>query len=173
MAWPALRPRLHSLALALTFYAGQYSPDLMDRGAYALAAAFFGWALLRDASWLIPRPAAAPVVERLALQTGSGAAFLPLDEISRLKAAGHYTEVYRANGDVVLDDRGLTAMMEALETARPGRFMRVHRSWAVDLDRAERLASQEGSRYRLRLADETEVPVSRDKVAALRAKLGG
>ena len=178
-AWRVARGAYDALAfspllLALALYAWRWPADILDRGAYAFAAAFFGWALLRQAGWLVPRPAPAPaqqapLIERLALQTGGGAVFAPLNDIARLKAAGNYTEVHRSNGDVVLDNRGLAALLEAL----PERFFRVHRSWAVDLDRAERLTSREGSRYSLILCDGSEVPVSREKVTELRARMGG
>ena len=160
------------VCIALVVYASELPADLLDRGAYAIAAAFFGWAMLREASWLIPRPetpAPEPEIERLAIQTGGAAVFVPVCEIASLKAAGNYTEVRRESGETVLDNRGLTALLALL----PGRFFRVHRSWAVDLARAERLTSSEGSRYRLILTNGDEIPVSREKTAALRERLGG
>ncbi|MEO0424543.1 MAG: LytTR family DNA-binding domain-containing protein [Pseudomonadota bacterium] len=92
---------------------------------------------------------------------------LALGEVVSLQAAGNYVEVILRDGA-----RGLyrASLSGAIEQA-PAHLLRVHRSHAVNLDRARRLRSRKGSRYALELDDGTELPVGRSFVSAVRHSL--
>ncbi|MBI1232917.1 MAG: hypothetical protein GC208_00245 [Alphaproteobacteria bacterium] len=140
----------------------------LDSLAYLLAAAFLGHLLLRRASLLVPHspPVSAPV--SLAVPVTGRTIYLPLAAIVSLKAAGNYTEIRSDTGTVTLDGRNIAQVLDLL----PDRFMRVHRSWAVDLDRVAALRTRAGSRYHLELHDGGEIPVGRARVDAVRQRLG-
>jgi len=50
-------------------------------------------------------------------------------------------------------------------------FLRVHRSYIVNLKEVTELISNIGSRYRLKMSDNTEIPVSRRKAREVKNKL--
>jgi len=54
----------------------------------------------------------------------------------------------------------------------PGRFLRIHRTCIVNLAHAEMIPGHLGRDAVLRLKDGTELDVSRDRVRALRERLG-
>jgi DNA-binding LytR/AlgR family response regulator len=56
----------------------------------------------------------------------------------------------------------------------PGRFIRIHRASILNLDHLLELHAMFGGRMLARLKDgkKTELPVSRDRVAALKGRLG-
>ncbi|RLK50490.1 LytTR family transcriptional regulator [Alkalispirillum mobile] len=94
---------------------------------------------------------------------------LNLKEVVRLRAEGHYTEVYK-NGAPYLCNLSLADLEGRLD---PERFMRVHRSHMVNLDFAAAL-ERDGDQYQLVLQDdhETRVPVSRGNAPRVRALFG-
>jgi len=92
---------------------------------------------------------------------------LEASEIAFLKATGNYTEVHTVTGGQYLDNRNLSSLLETV----PGRFFRLHRSHAVNLEQAFAVTAAAGSRYRLELKTGAGLPVSRSKVTELRTRL--
>ncbi len=84
-----------------------------------------------------------------------------------VQGAGDYAELHCADGSTHLHDKSLSA----LEHLLPGRFIRVHRSYLVNLTAVDGLRSEPGSRYWLSLSNNEEIPVSRSRVAALREQM--
>jgi len=107
------------------------------------------------------------VLGYLAVRRAGQVTLVPIDDVLYVKAADDYAELHTRDGHVHLHDKTL-AKLEAL---LPEHFERVHRSYLVDLRHARRLDSEPGSRYRLVLEDETEIPVGRTRVQALRERL--
>ncbi|MEM8932131.1 MAG: LytTR family DNA-binding domain-containing protein [Acidobacteriota bacterium] len=106
-------------------------------------------------------------LRQLAVRRAGQLTLVPIEQLVYVRAADDYAELHTADGRVLLHDKTL-AKLEAL---LPEPFERVHRSYLVDLRRARRLESEPGSRYRLVLADGTDIPVGRTRVAALRKRL--
>ncbi|QNL19941.1 LytTR family transcriptional regulator [Hyphobacterium sp. CCMP332] len=171
-AWTGLRTNRAALLLApplvaITIYSQMAPGDLLDRGAYLLVTILFGHAMLRHDFVLIPVPVETATSKTLAVTETGRTRFLPIGKILFLKAAGNYTEIHSVDETVVLDGRGLGLVLAQL----PDTFQRVHRSWAVKLEAIEALHTQEGSRYTLVLTGGRQIPVGRQHVGALRAKL--
>lgn len=94
---------------------------------------------------------------------------LDLAEVVYLKAGGHYTEVAMGS-EHYLCNLSLADLHGRLD---PSRFMRVHRSYMVNLSEAVAL-EREQEQYLLVMKDpaETRIPVSRSNVAQVKALFG-
>src|SRR6201999_305161 len=93
--------------------------------------------------------------------------YLPVDEIDYISASGPYAEL------VVAGRRHL--IREAMQTLEdrldPSRFMRVHRSSIVQLDRIDSLLHGAGGDYEVQLRDGTKLRVSRSRREELEQRL--
>lgn len=77
--------------------------------------------------------------ERLAVKTSSGVSFLKIDEIHWVDAAGNYVRLNTGNGESHLLRETLTGLSKRLD---PNRFVRVHRSTIVNVERIRELRAQ-------------------------------
>ena len=112
-------------------------------------------ALIRD---LGPRP------DRLLVPHGRSMVPLAVTSIDWIKAEGDYARIH-AKGGSYLVYRTLTELESRLD---PARFLRIHRSTIVRLDRIAEVQPAENGRYRITLAEGTTFIVSRSGTAALR-----
>ena len=172
VGWHAFRGDRDALGFALALlvlplYASFQAGDYLDRAVYALAVSLFGYALMRRQTLFFAPPVEVPALEVLNVQASSETLFVPVNAIRFLKAAGNYTEVHKRDGSWVLDSRGLKLVLADL----PDRFMRVHRSYAVNLAQARAVRTAEGSRYTLVMDGDVELPVGRSLVKDLRARM--
>jgi DNA-binding LytR/AlgR family response regulator len=78
-------------------------------------------------------------------------------DIEWLQAQGNYLGLH-VNGHDYLLRSTLTDFLEQLD---PARFARVHRSYAVNLDRVAEIEPLDGGDARLKMKDGTQVPCSR------------
>lgn len=94
---------------------------------------------------------------------------LDLDEVVHLRAGGHYTDVFTP-GERYLCNLSLADLEARLD---PQRFLRVHRSYIVNVGYASALARRD-ERYVLTLADRhgSEVPISRSQVPRVKDVFG-
>jgi two-component system response regulator LytT len=92
---------------------------------------------------------------------------VPIEAVVYIRGAGDYAEIRCQDGSTHLHDKSLTA----LEHLLPSAFVRVHRSFVVNLRLVQKLISKPGSRYALVLNNGERVPVSRARVTALRSLL--
>jgi hypothetical protein len=90
-------------------------------------------------------------------------------EIEWLQAAGNYVNLHVRGRDYPL--RATMAGIE--ERLDPARFVRVHRSYVVNLDYLAEIEPLETGDARLHLRDGAKVPCSRRYRAALRERFGG
>jgi two-component system LytT family response regulator len=118
-------------------------------------------------------PRGGPLMRRLVVPTASGELVLDTAEIEWIQAEDYYAAVY-ALGKRHLIRESLASLEQRLD---PGRFVRVHRSAIVNLDRVRELRSTGLGEWVLVLRDGTRVPVSRrrrEQVAeAVRRVAGG
>lgn len=96
-----------------------------------------------------------------------GVALLPVDDIAWIQADGDYTALHLVNGRRELHDKTLDRLQQVL----PAAFVRIHRSYLVNMQQAEALQVEGGGRYRLRMRGGTELPVGRSRVQAVRERL--
>ncbi len=106
---------------------------------------------------------------RIVVRDGSRALVIPVGELDAVQAQDDYVAL-RWNGREILKQQTLASLESSLD---PSRFVRVHRSWIVNVDRVTAIESAaSGSREAL-LADQTRVPVSRAGHERLREAIEG
>lgn len=84
-------------------------------------------------------------------------------DIVCLRAADDYCDVRLADGRSLLSTASLAQTLETL----PGEFLRVHKSWAVNLAHVRAIGPRPGGRRAVTLSDGTLAPVGRTYLAAL------
>ena len=91
------------------------------------------------------------------VRDGGRVRFLDISEIDWIAAAGNYVEIH-AGGERHFERVSLTRFMERLDTSR---FARIHRSTIVNVDRVVEMTTDDGKDFTVRLADGTELRMSR------------
>ena len=112
--------------------------------------------------------AAAEPPRTLTLRDGARATFLREDEIDWIEAQDYYVEIH-VGGTTHLHREPLRDLEGRLD---PKRFVRIHRSAIVRLDRIRELQSLPSGDAAVILRDGTELRVSRSRRDAIRAALG-
>jgi two-component system LytT family response regulator len=107
-------------------------------------------------------------LERIAVESKGKVRFVPVDEIDYIAASGPYAELV-VGGRRHLIRETMQALEERLD---PNRFMRVHRSAIVQLDRVDTLLRGAGGDYEIQLKDGTRLRVSRTRRDELAQRLG-
>jgi NO-binding membrane sensor protein with MHYT domain len=113
-----------------------------------------------------PRPAPAT---RLPIEAADGTHFIDATEIRSIKADAHYTLIRDGSRERMCP----WSISEAEAQLDPGFFLRVHRSYIVSIPHVS-FMRKEGDGAVIELDGETPhlVPVSRAKIAELKARLG-
>lgn len=94
---------------------------------------------------------------------------MPVESIDYIAASGPYVTLHTTDGRFVVRER----MQTLEERLDPRRFLRVHRSTIVRIDRVETLRRAGGGEYAVRLKSGTELKVSRSRIEELERRLGG
>ena len=84
---------------------------------------------------------------------------IQVEEIRYIKGAGIYSEIVLKKGRMELHDKSLNR----LESILPSHFIRVHKSYIVNIQCVESFTSMGGSKYHLKLTNDEILPVSRIK----------
>lgn len=93
---------------------------------------------------------------------------VPVSDINYIKADGHYSQLaLSTQSESVLHSKNI----QAIETLLPKQFERIHRSYIANMNMADKLIVESGSRYHLVLKNGEQLPVSRNKFDLLREKL--
>jgi DNA-binding LytR/AlgR family response regulator len=92
---------------------------------------------------------------------------LSWSQVSHLRTENRLLFVHTPEGRFVLD-----RSLDELETLLAPRFFRTHRSAMVAMEAIHELVPDPGGTGEIRLRDGSRVPVSRDRMAELRARLG-
>jgi two-component system LytT family response regulator len=113
---------------------------------------------------LLDRLATAPApVEHVTVEKGGRTFLLPAREIDWVRAAGNYVELH-ARGETFLVRATLKAVAERLPAPR---FLRIHRSIVVNLDRVVEIERRAVGEDRVVMADGTRLALSRRHRAGL------
>jgi two-component system LytT family response regulator len=112
------------------------------------------------------RPAGGAPVERVLIRDGSQVHVLPIDKIDYIEAQDDYV-CFKAEGKSYLKDQTLVNVEATLD---PRRFVRIHRSYLLHIDRIARVELYAKDSRVAILRDGTRLPVSRAGYARL-AKL--
>jgi two-component system LytT family response regulator len=114
-------------------------------------------AIVRDAR---PRSGYA---ERVLIRDGANVHVLPVDKIDYVEAQDDYV-AFKSDGKSYLKDQTLAAVESSLE---PARFVRVHRSFILNVDRIAKVELYAKDSRMAILRDGTRLPVSRAGYARL------
>lgn len=126
--------------------------------------------LLRGEPTAEPSRGSSPrYLERIAVQMKGRMRVVPVGAIEYITASGAYAELHVGSERYVIRE----SMQQLEERLDPDRFMRVHRSTIVRLDRVESLLQGEGSEYEVQLAGGVRLRVGRSRREALERRLGG
>jgi len=107
-------------------------------------------------------------LQRIPVEMRGKVRAVPVDEIDYITASGSYAELYVGDRRYTIRER-MQVLEERLD---PARFMRVHRSAIVRLERVEVLHRSAGGDYQLQLRGGVRLPVSRSRHEALERWLG-
>lgn len=88
---------------------------------------------------------------------------LPVEDIIYFKAAGIYVEAHLKNGRMEILDK----TMDRLGQILPSRFLRIHRSYYVDISQIESYRHTGGGTYQVITKSRTRLPLSRQKYKEL------
>jgi two-component system LytT family response regulator len=104
---------------------------------------------------------------RILVRDGSRVHVLPLEKIDYVQAQDDYV-CFRCEGKDYLKDQTLAHAEASLD---PARFVRIHRSFLLNLDRLARVETDERENRVAILSDGRRLPVSRSGYARLSARL--
>jgi two-component system LytT family response regulator len=124
-----------------------------------------------EAAAAAPSPSLAPSggwLERIAVEMRGQVRVVPVDEVEYVTASGPYAELHTAERGFVIRER-MQALEERLD---PARFLRIHRSVIVRLDRIDTLLRGGGGDYAVRLKNGVKLRVSRTRVEELERRMG-
>ncbi|MFN2634328.1 MAG: LytR/AlgR family response regulator transcription factor [Thermoanaerobaculia bacterium] len=107
--------------------------------------------------------------ERIVVRDGPKVHVIPVDKVDCLEAQDDYVAV-RSDGRKFLKLQTLAALAESLD---PARFLRVHRSFVVNLDRLRSIELYAKNSHVALLADGSRIPISREGHGKLKALLEG
>jgi two-component system, LytTR family, response regulator len=110
-----------------------------------------------------------PARERIAVKCGDRLVIVRLDDLDYVRAAANYVQLHV--GGRVHEVREKISTMEMRLPA--DRFLRVHRSFLVNLDRVQELCPVGGGEYMITLRNGKELPVGPSYPAAIRRVLAG
>ena len=114
--------------------------------------------------------AARPVgmhLERVAIRDGANVHVIPVSKVDYVEAQDDYV-CFRSEGKGFLKQQTLADVETALD---PGQFVRIHRSYILNIDRLARLELYAKESHAAILRDGTRLPVSRSGYARLNAVL--
>ncbi len=84
---------------------------------------------------------------------------IEVDDIRYIKGAGVYSELFLIDERKELHHLNL----EKVNRQLPSNFIRIHKSYIVNMYFTQKIVSHGGSKYTLNLKDKTELPVSRNR----------
>src|SRR5262245_52853592 len=108
------------------------------------------------------RPAGSRLT-RLVVRDGTGVHLVPIDKVYYVEAQDDYSSI-RTGGRALLKEQALTNLESQLD---PRRFVRIHRSYLLNLDRLSGLETTGKDTRIAVLRDGTRLPVSRSGYARL------
>jgi two-component system LytT family response regulator len=107
-------------------------------------------------------------LSRVVVRDGARVHVVPVDKVDVVEAQDDYVSI-KTEGRELLKQGTIGGLAEGLD---PSRFVRVHRSYIVNIDRLERLELYAKGSYVAILSDGARIPVSREGHARLKALLG-
>ena len=110
-----------------------------------------------------------PFARRLAVRTSGRIYFLRTEEIDWIEAADYYVKLHVGTKSHLMRE----SMNKLEKQLDPEMFLRVHRSWIVNLDRVKELHAGGGTDHAVVLQDGTRLKLSRSRRERLNRLLDG
>lgn len=104
----------------------------------------------------------------LAVKKGGIVKMIEAEQVNYIKGAGIYSELHLQNGQQELHDKSLDALEQLLPA---GEFIRIHRSYILNLQRADKLIIETGGRYAVQLNNGEQLPIGRSRYKKVRSKI--
>lgn len=98
-------------------------------------------------------------IKYLAVRKKGRKTLVKIDDILYIKGAGIYTELHLKNGHTEIHNKSL----EKLHTLLPSHFERIHKSYLVEMNEAKEVIVEPGSKYSLKMKNETLLPIGRTR----------
>jgi two-component system LytT family response regulator len=115
-----------------------------------------------------PARAVSEYVQRIPVEARGQLRYVPVEAVDYVTASGPYAELHVGEKTHLIRER-----MQVLERRLdPARFLRIHRSAIVQLDRVESLRQRASGELAVRLRGGQELMVSRSRRRELQARLG-
>jgi two-component system, LytTR family, response regulator len=111
--------------------------------------------------------AAGGALQRIAVESRGTVRYVPVEAIDYVTASGPYAELHVGGQTHLVRER----MQELERRLDQGRFLRIHRSAIVQLDRVDSLQRRGSGETAVKLRDGTELPVSRSRRELLEQRL--
>jgi len=115
-----------------------------------------------------PESAAPAYLERFPVESRGKVQFVDAADVDYIQASGPYAELVAGTRRHLIRE----PMQDLEERLDPRRFMRIHRSTIVQLDRVDTLLRGAGGDYELQLKDGTRLRVSRSRREEVERRLG-
>jgi two-component system LytT family response regulator len=113
-------------------------------------------------------PQAAPGADRIAIRSGGRVFFLPVGDIDWIAAEDYYVEVHAGKESHLVRE----SMRDMEARLDPRRFVRIHRSAIVNVERIREMRTVASGEYEVILSDGTELKLSRSRRDQICALLG-
>ncbi len=121
--------------------------------------------LLTRLSGAFPAPS---YLQRVGTRKGDRLVLIPVVEVTYFISEDRYTYAQTPQGRFLLE----LSLAELESRLNPAQFLRIHRSTIVNLQCVDQISRWFAGRVLVRLKDNNELTVSREKVAVLRHALG-
>lgn len=106
-------------------------------------------------------------LQYLAVKKAKATALIKIAAIRYIKGAGIYTELHLSDGRIELHHKSL----DALEKLLPPTFERIHKSYIICWNEADKLVVEPGGKYSMLLKNGEIVPVGRARYKEIKHKL--
>ena len=92
---------------------------------------------------------------------------IALKDVLYAQGAGAYSELQLEGGSRQMHDKSLDKLLDIL----PSKFIRIHKSYLVDIEKVTKLVRKSGSYYELQLSNEERLPIGRTRYKAVKQQL--
>jgi two-component system response regulator LytT len=92
---------------------------------------------------------------------------IPLEDIHYFKSANIYVELHLKNKQIAYCDKSMKALAQLL----PSNYFRIHKSFIIDINDIDTIQTFSGGQYRVKLKAGERLPLSRNKIKTLKARL--
>lgn len=106
-------------------------------------------------------------IKYLSVKRGYEIQVVALDDVRFFKSANIYVELHLENGQMEIYDKSIKQLCPLL----PANYVRIHKSYVVNIEKIEKIQTLGGGRYRVVLKSGDCLPVSRRKISDLKKRL--